>query len=101
MLYLVLGTLLTAPAVHLILLIARIMAHPDDPGAATRFDGGPAGVALVFGSLGFVLLLGIVGIAMGAWQVVRGRRDTRPVRVAMGFYGVFFWAAAVLVSLFG
>lgn len=99
-LYLVLGMLLTAPAVYLILLVARIMAHPDDPGATTRFNGGPADVALVFGSLGFVLLLGMVGIAMGAWQVVHGRRNPRLVRVVMVFY-VVFWIAAVLVSFLG
>lgn len=99
-LYLGLGMLLTAPAVYLILLVARILARSDDPGAATRFTGGPADLALVFATLGFVLLLGIVGIAMGAWQVVHGRRDTRLVRVVMAFYAVF-WVGAMLISYFG
>lgn len=99
-LYLFLGMLLTAPAVYLILLVARIMARSDDPEATTRFNGGPADIALVFGSLGFVLLLGMVGIAMGAWQVVHGRRNPRLVRVVMVFF-VVFWIGAMLISYFG
>jgi hypothetical protein len=99
-LYLVLGALLTAAGVYLILLVAGIMARSDDPGATTRFTGGPGDAALVFATLGFVLLLGIVGIAMGAWQVVHGRRDTRLVRVVMALY-VVFWVAAMLISYFG
>jgi hypothetical protein len=99
-LYLFLGMLLTAPAEYLILLIARIIARSNDPGATTRFTGGPADVALAFGSLGFVLLLGLVGIAMGAWQVVHGRRNPRLVRVVMVFY-VVFWIGAMLISCFG
>lgn len=98
-LYLLLGTLLTAPAVYMILWVADVMAHSDDPGAATRFTGGPWDAALVFAVLGFVLLLGITGLAMGAWQVVHGRRNLRLVRVVMVFY-VIFWAAVMVVPYF-
>ena len=99
-LYLFLGALLTAPAVYMILWVADVMAHSDDPGATTRFTGGPWDAALVFAVLGFVLLLGITGIAMGAWQVVHGRRNLALVRVVMVFY-VIFWVAAVLIATLG
>jgi predicted nucleic acid-binding Zn ribbon protein len=99
-LYLFLGMLLTAPAVYMILWAADVVAHSDDPGATTRFSGGAGDAALVFAAMGFVLLLGITGIAMGAWQVVHGRRNPRLVRVVMVFY-VIFWVGAMLISYFG
>lgn len=99
-LYLVLGALLTAAPAYLIVRVAGIMARSDDPGAATRFTGTGWQAAGVFGVLGFVLLIGVVGLLMGAWQVVHGRRNLRLVRVAIVLY-VVFWTGAMLVQYLG
>lgn len=99
-LYLVLGSLLAGGAACLIVLIAVIVARSDDPVATMRFSGSGWELALAFGALGFVLLLGVVGILMGVWQVRHGRRNLRLVRVVMVLY-VIFWVGAMLVQLFG
>jgi hypothetical protein len=97
-LYLVLGSLLAGGAGYLIVLIAGIVARSDDPEAATLFSGTWWLLALAFGALGFVLLVGVVGILMGVGQVRHGRRSLRLVRVVMVFY-VIFWVGAMLIQL--
>ncbi|HEX2188603.1 MAG TPA: hypothetical protein VHG51_06870 [Longimicrobiaceae bacterium] len=91
-LYLVLGTVLTAPAVYGIVWAAGVMARSDDPAATTRFTGDAWDAVFVFAVFGFVLAVGVVGLAMGGWQVVHGRRNPRLVRVVMVLY-VIFWMA--------
>ena len=98
-LYLGLGLLLAGAGAYLIVLIAGIIRRSGDPGATTRFTGGGWEAALIFGALGFVLLLGVTGILMGLWQIRHGRRNPKLVRVVIVFY-VIFWAAAVLVRAF-
>lgn len=99
-LYLVLGGLLAGGAAYLMVLVARIVARSDDPDATTRFDGSAWQLALVFGALGFPLLLGVTGILMGVWQVRHGRRNLALVRVVMVFY-VVFWVGSILVIYLG
>lgn len=98
--YLVLGALITFPMVYLVVLVAGIMARSDDPGATTRFTGDAWDAVLVFGALGFALAVGVLGLVMGAWQVVYRRRNLRLVRVAMVLY-VIFWTGAMLVLYLG
>ncbi|HEX8353511.1 MAG TPA: hypothetical protein VF611_11465 [Pyrinomonadaceae bacterium] len=94
-LYLVLGLLLTAPAVYLLAVITRMILHPDGSG---RYTGGVWGLVLAYGSLGFVLTLGVTGLLMGAWQVVYGRRNLNMIRVVMVLY-VIFMAAVLAVRM--
>ncbi len=98
--YLVLGSLLTGGATYLIVLIAGVVARSDDPEATTRFSGTGWHLALAFGALGFVLLIGVTGILMGVWQVLHGRRNLALVRVAMVLYLVS-WAGSMLILFLG
>jgi len=94
-LYLFLGLVLTAPAVYLLAVITRMVLYPDGSG---RYTGGAWGLVLAYGSLGFVLTLGVTGLLMGAWQVVYGRRNLKLVRVVIVLY-VIFMAAVLIVRL--
>jgi hypothetical protein len=98
--YLVLSSLLTGGATYLMVLTAGLVARSDDPEAATRFSGTGWQLALVFGALGFVLLIGVTGILMGVWQVLYGRRNLALVRVAMVLY-VIFWTGCMLIIFLG
>jgi MFS family permease len=99
-LYLGLGVLLTGAAAYLIALVAGIVARSDDPEATWRFTGDAGALALVFGALGFVLVVGVTGLLMGLWQIRHGRRNLALVRLAMLLYLVF-WTVAVAVQLLG
>lgn len=86
--YLGLGAVLTAAGAYLIVLVGGIMARSGDPGATTRFTGTPLQAALVFAALAFVLSVGLLGLAMGGWQVTRGRRHPGLVRLALVLYAI-------------
>jgi hypothetical protein len=94
-LYLAIGLLLSAAAAYLIVLIAGI-SRSGDPQAKTRFSGGGWEATLIFGALSFVLLLGVIGILMGVWQIRHGRRNPKLVRIVIVLY-LIFWAGAMLI----
>lgn len=94
-LYLFLGLALTAGTVYLLAVITRMVLYPDGSGLYT---GGVWGLVLVYGSLGFVLTLGVTALLMGAWQVVYGRRNLKLVRVVIVLY-VIFMAAGLIVRV--
>lgn len=98
--YLVLSLLLTGGATYLMVATAGIVSRSGDPEATTRFSGTWWQMALVFGALGFVLLIGVTGILMGVWQVLHGRRNLALVRVVMVLY-VIFWTGCMLILFLG
>lgn len=99
-LYLVLGSLLTGLATYLIVKIAGMVARSGDPEATGRFTGTWGQLALVYGALGFVLLIGVTGLLMGVWQVLHGRRNLVLVRVTIVLY-LIFWTGSMLLIFLG
>jgi MFS family permease len=97
-LYLVMGLLLSGAASYLMALIASLIHSTDDPDKAARLAKSTWVVALAFGALSFVLLLGVTGILMGVWQIRHGRRNPRLVRVAIFLY-LIFMGGVVLVRV--
>ena len=98
-LYLVLGLVLSSGVTYLMLLLGGIMRTSDDPTSTIRFSGGTSGAVLVFGILSFVLLIGVIAILMGAWQIRYGRRNLKLVRVVIVIFVIFF-VGAMLVRMF-
>ncbi len=96
-LYLALGLLLTSAAGHLLAAVTRAVIRPD---GSLRFSGGAWGLVLAYGSLGFVLTLGVTGLLMGAWQLAYGRRNLKMVRVVTVIYIIFMAAALAIRFLF-
>lgn len=95
---LVLGLLLAGGMSYLIVLIASIIRHSNDPGATTRFSGSPAAAVAIFAILSFVLLFGIVAILMGGWMLRYGWRPVKLKRVVWGF-AIIFWLLSQAVWL--
>jgi hypothetical protein len=81
---LLLGAFLVVFMGSIAFLVARIIAGTDEPGATTRFDGGPKEVAMIFGIFGLVLAFGFTSMVAGFWQVWYGRRNKRLVWVILG-----------------
>ncbi len=77
------GILLSAGMVYLIVLIAGIIRHSNDPDAATRFAGDEFVAAMVFGVLGMVLMFGITSTVSGAWQIKHGTRNPKLARLML------------------
>ncbi|HYE75200.1 MAG TPA: hypothetical protein VEF04_17795 [Blastocatellia bacterium] len=92
----VLGSLLVGGMGYLMVLIATIIRHSNDPGASTRFTGSPSAAAGIFAILGFVLLFGIITTIMGAWMLRYGWRNPKLKRIVW-IFGIIFWFTYVVV----
>lgn len=95
---LVIGLFLVALMGTIAYFVADIIAHTDDPGATTRFDGGPKEIAIIFGIFGLVIAFGAACMAGGLWQVVRGRRNKK-ITMAVLVIAVLLGAVAGLVQV--
>jgi len=91
------GAILTVGMVWLSLVMARTIAHSDDPGATTHFTGDANDVKETFAIFGMVFLFGIVAIVTGVWQVWHGRQNLKLVGFVM-FLGILLLAAASLAQ---
>lgn len=96
---LVLGVLISGGMTYLIVLIADIMRHSDDPGATTRFTGSETAAVGIFGILGLVLVFGIVGIVVGGWMLRYGWRHPKLMRAVL-IVGGILWLIGILFQLF-
>ena len=92
------GTVLALAMTGVMVVVAQIIRHSDDPGATERFDGDAFDAAALFGLLGVVLLIGLVSIASGAWQIRYGTRNPTLVRAVLAL-GAAFVALGVLVQI--
>ena len=82
-LLLVLGTFLVVFMGALGIYLGQVIAHSDDPGATTRFTGGPEEVKFIMIVFGLVIAFGFGSMAGGIWQIKYGK----PNRVLM--IGIF------------
>jgi uncharacterized membrane protein YsdA (DUF1294 family) len=95
-LYMVLGLILSGAAAYLLTLITGRILGADDPEKVARLSESAWTVLLAYGTLGFVLVLGVTGILMGAWQIRHGRRKPKLVRVVIILYLIFMACAALI-----
>lgn len=79
---LVLGTGLVIFMGTLGVILARIIAGSNEPGATTSFTGGPEVVTLIIVVFGLVILFGLASIASGIWQIKYGKPNKK-IMVAM------------------
>lgn len=98
-LYLVLGLPLSVAMSYVMVLLAGIIRHSDDPQSTIRFSGGTWGAVLAFGGLSLGLLIGVIATLMGVWQIRHGRRNPKLVRVLIVIY-IIFWTGGMLLRLF-
>ncbi len=94
----IIGGLLVAFMGWLTFGITGIIAHSDEPGAPSRFTGGPEMVLAIYGIFGFVILFGLVAMAGGIWQVKYGKRNKKLAYLIFGL-GIVFIIIGWLVRL--
>lgn len=71
------GTFLVGFMGTITVLVARIVAHSDEPGATTRFTGGTGIAVFMFGIFGLVLAFGLTSMFGGIWQIRYGKRNRK------------------------
>ncbi len=81
-LLLVLGTFLVLFMGTLGIYLGSIISNSSEPGATTRFTGGPDDVAFIVLIFGLVISFGLASIAGGIWQIKYGKPN-RILMVAM------------------
>ena len=72
--------------------LGSIIAQSGEPGATTRFTGGPQEIALIVAVFGLVISFGLGSMAGGLWQIIYGKPN-RKVMVVM------FLVAGILVAI--
>ncbi len=90
MVYFILGAGISATMIYLGIYIGNIMAHSSDPGSKIRFNGTPTMAVGIFALFGVICLFGFTMIITGLWQIIKGARNTKLVRVAVAWYLIFF-----------
>jgi hypothetical protein len=86
-----LGTLLVVFMGGLAIYLGQIVAHTDEPGATSRFTGGPEQLAIIMAVFGLVIAFGLASMAGGIWQIKYGK----PNRILM--IGIFVVAGILYV----
>lgn len=87
-----LGSFLVAFMGAITVVVVRIVARSDQPGATTTFAGDSGDLLLIYGVFGVVIAIGLASIAGGVWQIKYGRPNRKLV-------AAFFVVALVLVAL--
>ena len=76
-LLLVIGTGLVIFMGALAVMLAQIIAGSGDPGATTRFTGGPEEVTLIVTVFGLVISFGLASMVGGVWQIWYGKPNKK------------------------
>lgn len=98
-LLLVLGTFLVLFMGTLGIYLGSIISSSDEPGATTRFTGGPEDVAFIVLIFGLVISFGFASIAGGIWQIKYGKPN-RILMVAMFLVaGILFVIARAIKTM--
>ena len=96
---LVLGTLVVVFMGTLGFYLSRIIAQTGEPGATTRFTGGPEDVAFIVAVFGLVISFGLASMAGGIWQIKYGKPN-RILMVAMFLVaGILFVIARAIKTM--
>jgi len=96
---LVIGAVLSAGMAYLMVLIGGIMAHSNDPGATTRFNGTAGQAFGIFAILSLVLMFGLCAGIAGAFQILYGERNWVWIRRAVLIAGAL-WLIGLAIRIF-
>ena len=80
--------------------LGSLIARSGEPGATTRFTGGPNDVMLIVAIFGLVIAFGIAGMAGGIWQIIYGKPN-RKLMVAMFLVAGILFVIARAIKAFG
>ena len=81
----------------LAIILGRIIAGSGDPGATTRFTGGPEEVRLIVAVFGLVISFGLASMVGGVWQIWYGKPNGK-FMVMMFVVAGLLWVIESAVS---
>lgn len=93
------GCFLLAMMTATIAAVAYVIAQSGEPGATSRFDGGPAAAAFTFGVLGLVWIIGLASLENGIWLLRYRKRNRLLVNATLGICSVL-WFVGLLIQFF-
>ena len=71
---------------------------PTPAGSSPRFTGGPQDITFMVFVFGLVMIIGLVSLIGGLWQIVFGKRNKTLVYIIIGL-GAIFIATGLAVSI--
>jgi hypothetical protein len=89
-----LGGALTVGMGVILVWIASVMAHSNDPGVHAKFTGGLREQLFIIGILGIVICFGLASLTAGIAQIVTGRRNRMLAAIVLGLGAIL-----VVISL--
>jgi hypothetical protein len=95
----VLGLFLVIFMSGLGIMLASIIVQSDQPGATSRFTGGPQDILFIVAIFGFVIAFGLATIVGGAWQIWYGKPN-RKLMVAMLLLLWILWGVATVIRTY-
>ena len=86
----VLGTFLVLFMGTLGIYLGSIISNSDEPGATTRFTGGPQDVMFIVVIFGLVISFGLASIGGGIWQIKYGKPNRKLLVAIFLVAGILF-----------
>lgn len=86
----VIGTILVLFMTGLGVYLGSIISNSNDPGATTRFTGGPQDVMFIVVIFGLVISFGLASIGGGIWQLIYGKPNRKIMVAVFVIAGILF-----------
>ena len=94
----ILGIILLGVMGYLSWWIYNAITAPTPAGGSPRFTGGQQDINFIIFVFGLVMIIGLVSLLGGLWQIIFGKRNKVLVYIIIGL-GVVFMATGLLVSI--
>src|SRR5688572_18460741 len=98
-LLLVIGTFLVLFMSILGVYLGSLISNSNDPGATTRFTGGPQDVMFIVAIFGLVISFGLASIAGGIWQIIYGKPNRKIIVAVFVIAGILFVIARAVKTM--
>ena len=79
--------------------LGSIISNSNDPGATTRFTGGPQDVMFIVAIFGLVISFGLASIAGGIWQIIYGKPNRKIIVAVFVIAGILFVIARAVKTM--
>ena len=79
--------------------LGSIISNSNDPGATSRFSGGPQDVMFIVVIFGLVISFGLASIAGGIWQIIYGKPNRMIIVVVFVIAGILFVIARAVKTM--
>lgn len=98
-LLLVIGTFLVVFMSILGIYLGSIISNSSDPGATTKFSGGPQDVMFIVVIFGLVICFGLASMSGGIWQIIYGKPNRKIIVGVFVIAGILFVIARAVKTM--